>query len=285
MKKIVCILLCLCFLTAAAVGEMPEKKGPKGRGNAAAKELDAGYDALINDMVNACMSPSEEALQKLDADAASIGDGVAVPIAENWKRVWIDPDYRLYIYGEDDPSLLPIAGRHAFVVLGFALQNGEMAEELIGRCNAAAAAAQAFPDSIIVCSGGATGENNPEGHTEAGLMKAWLVEKCGIEPGRIFTDENAMTTAENARNAFAILQQQQIETITVVTSSYHQKRGQTLYHALACRYSLEQDYSVNIIANYCFYAEADGFSSAGDALIAAFQLREILTMSIEGPLA
>ena len=113
-------------------------------------------------------------------------------------------------------------------------------------------------------------------------MKAYLADKCGIEPGRIFTDENAMTTAENARNTFGILQQQQIETITVITSSYHQKRGQTLYHALACRYSLEQDYSVNIIGNYCFYAEADKLQAASDAWVAAFQLREILTMPIEG---
>ena len=276
MKKIVCILLCVCFLSLAAVAENTARTT---RGGAPAIEQDGVYGVLINDMLNACSDPSEKALHKLDADAENRGS-LAVSVAENWKRLWIEPDYRLYIYGEDDPSQLPITGRHAFVVLGFALQDGEMAEELIGRCDTAAEAAKAFPDSIIVCSGGATGENNAEGHTEAGLMKAYLTEKCGIAPERIFTDEDAMTTAENALNTFAILREQQIETITVITSSYHQKRRQTLYHALACRYSLEQDYSVQIIGNYCFYAEADGFLARMDHIITAFQLEEILTMPI-----
>ena len=44
----------------------------------------------------------------------------------------------------------------------------------------AAIAARVFPDSILVCSGGATGDNNPERHTEAGLMKQYLAGTCGI---------------------------------------------------------------------------------------------------------
>ena len=67
----------------------------------------------------------------------------------------------------------------------YLLPDGEMTEELVGRCKAAAAAAKAFPDSIIVCTGGATGANNPDGHTEAGLMKEYLVKRCGISRKRI----------------------------------------------------------------------------------------------------
>ena len=111
--------------------------------------------------------------------------------------------------------MLKLSGKHAFVVLGFELADGEMTDELKARCEAAAAAAKAFPDSSLICSGGATGENNPEGHTEAGLMKDYLTEQCGIAADRILTDEYAMTTAENALNTFAILKAQGIGVFTV----------------------------------------------------------------------
>ena len=45
-----------------------------------------------------------------------------------------------------------------------------------------------------------------------------------------------MTTAENAVNTFAILKDHAIDTMTIDTSSYHLKRGQTLYNALAALY-------------------------------------------------
>ena len=89
--------------------------------------------------------------EKIRADAAAINDGVAAAIAEHWEKVWLDPDYRLFLYGTDDPSALPVTGKHAFVVLGFRLQNGEMTDELKGRCDAAAAAALAgavVPDVV-----------------------------------------------------------------------------------------------------------------------------------------
>ena len=83
------------------------------------------------------------------------------------------------------------------MVLGYELLNGGMTDELKGRCDAAAAAAKTFPASLLVCSGGATGQNNPQRHTEAGLMKDYLVDECGIAAERVFTDERALTTAEN----------------------------------------------------------------------------------------
>ena len=95
-----------------------------------------------------------------------------------------------------------------------------------------------------ICSGGATGPNNPDGHTEAGLMKEYLVRACGIDTSRIFTDESAMTTLENAENTFEILRAKGIRTITIVTSDYHQKWGQVLYNALAAVYAQRYGYSV-----------------------------------------
>ncbi len=195
------------------------------------------YDTFMTDLVKSYEEGTGTA--RIEADAAILNDDVAPAIVECWKKIYLDPEYKLNVYGTDDPAELDLYGVHAFVVLGFQLKDGEMTEELMGRCDAAAAAAKAFPDSILVCSGGATGDNNPEGHTEAGLMKDYLVEQCGIEADRIFIDEAAMTTAENAINTFRILREQGIETITIVTSSYHQRSGQTLYNSMAARYQKE----------------------------------------------
>ena len=241
----------------------------------------AGYGGLVADLVSAAVNPSEEALAAIEADLEGTDDIVARLVAETWKKVWLDPGYRLYMFGADDPAELPVTGKHAFVVLGYALENGEMTDELIGRCSAAAAAWKAFPESIIVCTGGATGGNNPEGHTEAGLMKAWLVDNGGIAPEKIFTDERAKTTEENARNTLAILKEQGVETMTVVTSSYHQKRGVTLYAAMAARYRQEYGYTVEIIGNFCYPVENGAHLERREMSSTVYQLCSLLGMDAQ----
>ena len=153
-----------------------------------------------------------------------------------------------------------------------------MTDELVGRCRAAAAAARSFPSAILVCSGGATGKNNPEGRTEAGLMKDYLVDTCGIDAGRIFTDERAMTTLENAANTFEILRANGVETFTIVTSSYHQRWSQVLYNAMAALYSQAYGYSPRIVGNYCFPVDP-GDRYRHDDRIAVRQLTDMLGLS------
>ena len=209
---------------------------------------------------------------------------MAKAIADHWRQVYLDPAYALCCHGEGDlaPELaeagIPDERTHAFVVLGYELQDGEMTEELKGRCEAAAAAARSFPNAILVCSGGATGPNNPEKHTEAGLMKQYLVEVCGIEESRIFTDERAMTTAENAVNTFAIMKDQGVESMTIVTSSYHQRWGQALYNALAAIYEQQQGYHARLIGNYCFDTQPSVDAFLHDDRFAIYQLGEILDL-------
>ena len=239
------------------------------------------YGTLLTDLISACTDPSEAATARIDEDAAAAGSPLALSVAESWKTLYLDPEYKLLIDGLDDPAQLNISGRHAFVVPGFQLENGEMTEELKGRCDAAASAAKTFPDSIIICSGGATGENNPEGHTEAGLMKAYLSEQYGIDPARIFTDESATTTAENALNTMAILEEQQIETMTIITSDYHQRRTQTLYNLTAARYAMEQGWSVEITGNYNTSIGTDEETTKGEFLLTIVQMCEILELPEE----
>ena len=195
--------------------------------------------------------------------------------------------YPLYLYQGDPmaPELadagIPDSSDHAIVVLGYELLDGEMQTELVGRCETAAAVARAYPKTIIVCSGGATGDNNPEHHTEAGLIKAYLVENCGIEDARIFTDEEAMTTAENAVNSFRIMQENGVHSMTIVTSVYHMRWGQAVYHLLAELYSREQHYEIRSIANYCYDVEPSvEMYRAGDR-IAVFQIAGILELPEE----
>lgn len=197
-----------------------------------------------------------ESAADINDDAVALEEDIARALASYWGDIYLG-NGRLYCYGVDDPASLPVSGAHAFVVLGYKLKNGEMTEELKGRCDAAAAAARAFPDSILVCSGGVTGVNNPDRHTEAGLMKDYLISQWGITPERIYTDERAMTTSENAVNTLAILREQGIEKMTIVTSTYHQYWSQMLFNSMAAQYKEKYGYSIENIGNYCYIAETD----------------------------
>ena len=138
-----------------------------------------------------------------------------------------------------------------------------------------------LPSAILVCTGGATGENNPEKHTEAGLMRDYMVNECGIDPARIFIDESAMTTQENAVNTYKILQANGIGTMTIVTSSYHQRWGQAVYHALGELYRRQNGYDVKIVGNYCYDTEPTVPLYRKDARIAVMQIAGILELPEE----
>lgn len=239
--------------------------------------------ALLADLVEAYENPTEGDIDRIDAEVSALDDDIAEAIAEHWKRVYLDDGYRLLLYGEDDPADLDIQNpaAHAFVILGYELQNGEMTEELKGRCDAAAAAANAFPEAILVCSGGATGKNNPDQHTEAGLMRDYLVNVCGVDASRIFIDERALNTAENAINTFDILRGQEIETMTIITSAYHQRRAQVLYNALAAQYRRDYGYCAEIVGNFCYDIEPSGVNASMDDRLAVQQLAGILDLPQE----
>ena len=243
------------------------------------------FGTLLMDLVRAYETPSEEDEQTIAEDLdviRSLSEDdylVAQALTDTWREIYLNPDYRLFIYGKDDPAELQEYGvvnspRQAIVILGYALADGEMQPELIRRCDAAADLARAFPDAILVCSGGATGKNNPDKHTEAGLMKEYLTETCGISASRIHIDEEALTTVENVRNTFDILQKQNIQTMTIVTSQYHQRRSQALYGVMAEICRLQRGYSVRSVGNYCYEIEAS--SNLPDARLAIQGMVELL---------
>lgn len=284
MKKLFAMLLLFALaLNSAALAE----------GYRLAEGSVKPFQKLLYALMKAYEKPAADDQQVIDAalsaiEAQSPSDGaVARAIADHWRAVYLDPDYPMYLYqGDGQAAELVEAGfqysaTHAFVVLGYELKNGEMTDELIGRCDAAAAAARAFPSAIMVCSGGATGDNNPQRHTEAGMMRDYLVNACGIDPQRIYTDERAMTTLENAVNTFAILRARDIETFTLVTSSYHQRWGQVLYNAMAALCNQVYGYSARLVGNYSFDIEPSDKRFRQDDRIALRQLSAMLGLPME----
>ena len=272
------VLLIVVFLYIAVRTQMVAKS-PVTTENA------KNFGTLLTDLVQAYETPSEEDDRTIQADLdviRSVSEDdylVAQALTDTWREVYMSPDYRLFIYGKDDPAVLRDYGvedspRQAIVILGYALADGEMQPELMSRCDAAADLARAFPQAIIVCSGGATGKNNPDKHTEAGLMKEHLTEQCGISASRIFIDEEAMTTVENVRNTFEILQKHNIQTMTIVTSQYHQRRSQALYGVMAEICRLQRNYSVQSVGNYCY--EIESSSNLPDAKLAIQGMVELL---------
>ena len=226
---------------------------------------------------------------------ATVDEFLARAITDHWYSVFLNTDgtYTEHVFQWDRSVPRPVASEladtplrdcpsHAFIVLGYQLEDGEMTEELKGRCEAAAAAARAFPDSLLVCTGGATGGNNPEHHTEAGRMKEYLVTVCGLDADRILTDDLAMTTIDNAVNAISMLRARGIHAMTVVTSDYHEKWGQVLCNAEAALNHLRYGYDIRLVSNYCYQTGPQ--LRSGSARSAISQLTSLLHLGSYAPL-
>lgn len=282
-KKLVALLLILGLLlvgTAQADYYAIDKKNG------------TNFGMLLIDLLHAYEKPAADDQQVIARSLEKIRDvnlsdyEVARAIVDHWSRVYLNSEgeYVLNMHdgGQRAASLeatgLQDSAQHAFVVLGYELKDGKMAPELVGRCEAAAAAARSFPSAILVCSGGATGKNNPKNHTEAGMMKQYLVEVCGIDANRVFIDEKALNTAQNAINTFEIMRDHDIRTFTVVTSSYHQRWGQVIYNAMAALYRLSYGYDAALVENYCYPIEAYGNYKRDDRF-AIRQLTAVLRLS------
>lgn len=110
---------------------------------------------------------------------------------------------------------------HAIITLGYALSDeGEMQETLLERLKVTLKAAEKYPDSKIIVTGGVP----KKGHTEAELMYDWLVEK-GIDKERIFKEALATDTVENALFSMDIVREEGLQDITLITSASHMRRA------------------------------------------------------------
>ena len=262
-KVIIAAVLILMLLCGTAAGETWR----------AAEEDLPMFETLLErleteekDKVKADRDELEYILEMIHLKSAEEYE-VGRAIVDFWYGTAKNSNYRKFAYrGEEkatplERSGLDFSGKHAFVVLGYQLQDGEMTDELKGRCDAAAAAARSFPDSLLICTGGATGSNNWENHTEAGEMKMYLARDCHIDADRILTDDQAQTTLENAVNVFKLLKEKGIEKITLVTSDYHQMRAQMLFNTVGAIWKAHTGMEVSIVGNYNWLTQAGNRTS------------------------
>lgn len=116
---------------------------------------------------------------------------------------------------------MPRDAHHAIVVLGAGLEtNGFAKPKLLGRLEQCLKLARMYPKAPIILTGG----NQKEGVTEAYVMNLWCRKK-GISRKRLFLEDRARDTVENALFTARILQKLGITHVTLVTSSSHVRRG------------------------------------------------------------
>ncbi|GAA2176395.1 ElyC/SanA/YdcF family protein [Agrococcus versicolor] len=132
------------------------------------------------------------------------------------------------VMAEDVPTDLPEQD-HAFVVLGYALaEDGSMEQTLLDRLDVALEAAEAYPDSTLIVSGGVP----QEGVTESSAMAEWLVEQ-GVDEDRILQEGLATDTVENALFSLQLAADHDVETVTVISSASHIRRAITIFDEVA----------------------------------------------------
>ena len=110
---------------------------------------------------------------------------------------------------------------HAIVILGAGLEtNGTIKVKLTGRLKQGLKLARMYRRAPIILTGG----NQKEGVTEAYVMSEWL-RRRGISRKRLFLEDRARDTVENALYSAALVQKLGVTHVTVVTSSNHVRRG------------------------------------------------------------
>ncbi len=191
----------------------------------------------------------EEALSSLASLDPSLG--------EKWTRImdlWEAP----VTVNAELPDGLPEDDSLCLVGLGFQLNpDGTMRDELIERLKVMRAAAEKYPNAVIVCTGGGTASGNPSA-TEAGRMAEWL-ESQGVDPARLIVEDRSLTTAQNAVFTFDILAEKypRVRQIAIISSDYHIATGTLLFGAE----EILRDSGIKVVSNASWHAPAGTLSA------------------------
>jgi len=218
---------------------------------------------LIERLVISYAASGERDARALEALA------VADPrLADKWARImelWQAPAEPT----EALPGDLPGDDTLCLVALGFQLNpDGTMQEELVQRLRVLLAAAEQYPNAVIVCTGGGTAAEDPTA-TEAGCMARWLREQ-GVDEGRLYVEDRSLTTAQNAILTFDLLEEKcpRVRQIAIVSSDYHIATGALLFDAEA----ILRDSPVRVAGNAAWQAP-------GGSLSAMFQAGALIELS------
>ena len=154
---------------------------------------------IVSDLVYTYAEKQREASAEIEAGLTRLKE-TDLRLGVLWDKIlryWDFVNEELPGFSSAVPTGLPEDDTHCIVVLGFQLHaDGSMAEELVGRCETALALAEAYPQALLVVTGGGTAYQN-RSVTEAGEMAQWFTDH-GIAPERILTEDRSLTTADNA---------------------------------------------------------------------------------------
>ena len=115
------------------------------------------------------------------------------------------------------------------IVLGSKIHGDQPSRMMRQRLDAAADRLLADPTAHCVVTGGL---GPGETHTEAYVMKKYLVEVRGIDPDRIACEDSATDTHENLHLSMAIIRERGWSTdVVVATHVFHQYRARQLAYA------------------------------------------------------
>ena len=121
-------------------------------------------------------------------------------------------------------TMPPAENYDAIVVLGAQVKaDGSLSLQLQWRLDAVLQAWQKQQCLIVTC--GAQGDNEPA--PEAYVMRDYLMAN-GVPEEMILTEGTSFNTRQNIRNAAALLEGRQVETVLIVTSDYHLPRAMAL---------------------------------------------------------
>lgn len=128
----------------------------------------------------------------------------------------------------------------AAVVLGNKVElNGEPSERLKGRLNKAVELYDKNYFEYIIVSGGI----GKEGYDEAEVMKKYLIEN-GIPDEKIIMDNQGYNSFMTAHNTKLIMNNMNLESITIITQFYHISRTKLAFDNIGIEnvYSAHADY-------------------------------------------
>lgn len=212
------------------------------------------YGAKADQKINELL----DAISEIDG-----GEGVAwKTIMERWK--YVNDGLKIHT---SVPKGLPEDDSLCIVVLGYELNaDGSMSGELKGRLKTALRCAQRYPEAFVLCTGGGTARRNKSA-TEGGVMTEWMISR-GIAKDRLLTEDQSKTTTENAVFCHEILRREcpQVDSVLLVTSSYHMPWGVLMFEAEFLRAAQERNTSVIRVVSNCAYPKSSVIYGKGEAM-------------------
>ena len=127
--------------------------------------------------------------------------------------------------------LPPTDAYDTIIILGAQVKpDGTPNLQLQWRLDAGFAAWQKQPCKIVVCGAQGRDEPAPEGE----VMRDYLM-KLGVPAEDILVDASSFNTRENLQHAAALLADQAVQTVLIVTSDYHLPRAMAIAEDLGFR--------------------------------------------------